>query len=403
MILTIAWRNIWRNKARSVILITAMSLGIIAGLFLMAFSWGMYDKRIDDAIAEEYSHLQIHHKEFREDFQAKYTIVNPNEYEKLIKGQENVDAYSIRSVVMGSASSAHGSAMVKLHGIDTTMEQATTKLRDKLIEGKYLGKSRSVPVLVGEKLAEKLKLKIRSKLPVNFTDVNGEITSLALKVVGIYKSKNGQLDQVNIFVPKDRLDRALQVVGAHEIGVLVKDETKLEDFKSTIVNLEEQNIVESWRELDPMFSYMLDNFDTQMNVVIWIILIAVSFGIVNTMLMAIVERIREIGMMMAIGFNKLKLFLMIMLETLFLAVIATPIGLIVSYFLVMYFNSVGIPLDGMGDAMEQYGFSSIVYPVLQSYQYGRIASMVFTVTMISAIFPAIRALRLNPTKAIRKL
>ena len=379
-----------------------MSLGIIAGLFLMAFSWGMYDKRIDDAIAEEYSHLQIHQKEFREDFQAKYTIGNFDQYENLIKKNENVEAFSVRSVVMGNASSAHGSAMVKIHGIDTTMENETTQLKDKIIEGKYLGKSRSVPVIIGQKLADKLKLKIRSKLPVNFSDSEGEITSLALKVVGIYKSKNGQLDQTNIYVPKDRLDRALKIEGAHEISILLKNELLLDEFKEELQKIDQSNVIEGWRELDPMFSYILDNFDTRMNVIIGIILIAVSFGIINTMLMAIVERIREIGMMMAIGFNKLKLFLMIMVETLFLAMIATPVGLSASYFLVLYFNKVGISLESASESLEQYGFSSIVYPTLQSYQYVRISIMVVVVTMVSAIFPAIRALRLNPTKAIRK-
>lgn len=136
----------------------------------------------------------------------------------------------------------------------------------------------------------------------------------------------------------------------------------------------------------------------------FIFMLALIFGIINTMLMAVLERVRELGMLMAVGMNKIKIFFMIVLETILLAVLGAPIGLAVGYFVTSYFNKTGINLFFFGqDSMEQFGMSTFIYPTVESQEYLNLALAVMITAVLASIYPAIKAIRLNPVESIRKV
>ena len=134
-----------------------------------------------------------------------------------------------------------------------------------------------------------------------------------------------------------------------------------------------------------------------------IIFLALSFGIINTMLMAVLDRVREIGMLMAIGMNKTKIFLMIMLETILLMLTGSVVGLVLSYLLIEFFGKHGIDLSSLSSGLSGFGFSTVVYPFLEMNAYIKIVIMVIITGFLSSLIPAKRALKLNPSEAIRKL
>ncbi|KPM46854.1 ABC transporter permease [Jiulongibacter sediminis] len=404
MLLKIAWRNIWRNRTRSLIIIIAIMLGLWAGVFLTGFSWGMYDSRIESLIANESSHLQIHNEKFRQEYMSKHVIQDAEQYEEILDKDENVEAYSSRLVVNAMVASSRSSSGIRVSGVDTTAENQTTALNEKVVEGDYFLPRGRNQILVSQKTADKLKLGLRKKLVITFTDTQGELVSASFRIVGIFKSGNSAYDEMNAFVQKKDLDPLLKSNGQpQEIAVLLKDDRQMEALQSELQTVNSTSKVENWRELDPLMEYAIDSFDSSMQVIIGIIMLALAFGIVNTMLMSIMDRVREIGMLMAIGLNKAKLFVMIMLETLFLSLVGAPLGMLLAFITILITGKTGIVLKGMESGLEMMGFSSVVYPALLPDQFVKIGIMVLIVTFLAAIFPIIKAIRLDPAKAIRKV
>jgi len=176
MILSIAWRNVWRNKVRSIIMIVAIALGLIAGVFATAFMLGAVDSRIESATRTELAHLQIHAPHFRDNNETGLFINNASELTQKINQLDEVEAVSYRLIAEPFIMAAHGTGGGKMLGIIPENERKVTNISQKLVDGTYLEKtSRMPPVLIGEKLAKKLKLKVGSKLNVQMVDINGDL------------------------------------------------------------------------------------------------------------------------------------------------------------------------------------------------------------------------------------
>lgn len=406
MIVRLAWKNIWRNKLRSIVVIIAILLGMWAGTFIMGFYKGMMNQRIDTVIKDEVSHLQFHNPEYEaiDIGKIKYPLVNEKKITDYIQHNDKVKGYSSRVLINGVMSSPHAIGGVKVLGIDPKNENALTHIGEKLIEGNFFEKnSRKIPVVISQKQADKFHLKLKSKPIISFTNSKDEQHTLGLTVVGIYKTSNGMLDERNIYIPKDRLQHIPGGDIAHEIAVLFTTNDMVNDQLIQFRKDFPEQSVKTWMDISPGMKMMVDSMDTSLYVIVIIIMLALIFGIINTMLMAVLERTREFGMLMAIGMNKLKVFALVLLETLFLTLIGGPLGILVGYLTIHSFGQVGIDLGVFGKGMESMGFATIVYPQLESEKYIEIAILIFCFSIFAAIYPAIKALQLEPVKAIRKI
>jgi ABC-type lipoprotein release transport system permease subunit len=272
-----------------------------------------------------------------------------------------------------------------------------------LIEGDFLeGVSRN-PVVIGMKLAERLDVKLRSRMVLNFQDVEGEITGGAFRVAGIFDSFSNQYDETNVFVLQEDLNRLIGNPEAIQNIRIDTDDLSKADVYAAELRQEFPNVeIKTWREVSPDLRYIFDMMDLSLYMVMVIIIIGLIFSIINTMLMAVLERTRELGMLRAIGMNKARTFSLIMLETFFLTMAATPAGLLISWITIQYFAKTGIDLSAFAEGMSEYGLSTIVYPELTLDYYLNITIMVAVAALVSAIYPAYRTLKLNPVQAIRK-
>ena len=166
------------------------------------------------------------------------------------------------------------------------------------------------------------------------------------RVEGIFRSGNSRYDDANVFVRNSSITKNLpNFSGVHEIPILLTDIELKDEVKSELIPFSNENIVESWDDISKDLAYANEMLAAVLYIFMMIILSGLSFGIVNTMLMAILERKKEIGMLMSIGMNRYKIFLMIGFETIFLTVVALPFGLLISYMLVEYYSVVGIDLS----------------------------------------------------------
>jgi len=403
-IVKIAWRNLWRSKLRSSVVILSVIFGIVGGIIIIAMSYGLNMERMNNAVDTYLSHIQIHNKKFSDDFNLRHTISNLSEIEEKINNDERVVSYSKRIILNGMLSNSNGSYGIQVKGVDPDQEVNVTNTYEKVIEGEYFKSSRDNTILVGKKLADRLNLKIKSKVVVTFQDENNNLTSLLYRVEGIFRSGNSRYDDANVFVRNSSITKNLpNFSGFHEIPILLTDIELKDKVKSELIPFSDENIVESWDDISKDLAYANEMLAAVLYIFMMIILSGLSFGIVNTMLMAILERKKEIGMLMSIGMNRYKIFLMIGFETIFLTVVALPFGLLISYMLVEYYSVVGIDLSMVEAGLENLGVGTRLYFQLPTSDYYVVSGMVFVISLISSIFPSIRALKINPVEATKSI
>ena len=405
MLLQIAWKNIWRNKVRSLIVLGSVVLGLWVGAFMVAYVYGMMNQRLKDATEYEVSHFQLHHRDFDRDKEAKYFLKNGYKLLSKIQSDERVRAATARVVTYGVVSSAKSSTGGKFIGVLPESEDGLTGISSFITEGDYFKKQSKNKAIIGEKLAQKLKIKLRSKVVLTFPGVDGSIIASAFRVIGIYKTYNKGFEETNVYVNASDLATLLESPKQfHEIAALLKDPKSLDNYTETLQAKHPESLLETWKELAPELGLMIESFDQYLIIFLVIILLALSFGIINTMLMAVLERGREIGMMMAIGMNKWRLFGMIFLETLMLVLIAAPFGLLLAYLTITYLGKVGLDFSNVYDeGYAALGFKSLIYPTMETKYYFKIMVLVMITAILSSIFPAWTAIRLNPVEAMSKI
>lgn len=404
MILSVAWRNVWRNKTRSIIMITSITLGLVVGVFYMAFMQGMVDARIESATKSELAHLQIHAPHFLDNNETSLVINDAQQLATEIQKTNGVKAVSYRLVAEPFVMAAHGTGGGRLVGVVPEMEKQVTDIAEHLIDGTYLEKSgRMPPVVIGEKLAKNLNLKVGSKINIQLVDLNGDLSSKGFRVGGIYKTSNTGFDEIYLFVNYDELQAQLGTTPyvAHEIAILADGGDQADLLKPAIEKLVAGQEVKTWKELSPEMSLLTDSMDQYMYVFILIILLGLCFGIINTMLMAVLERTKEIGMLMAIGMNKRRIFSMIILESVMLTVTGGIFGIGLGALVTKFFETTPINLSMFSEGLESYGYAALVYTSLKPEMLVIISILVVITGLLSAIYPARKALKLNPAEATR--
>ncbi|MCB0642173.1 MAG: ABC transporter permease [Phaeodactylibacter sp.] len=405
MLFKIAWRNIWRSRTRSLVVIGAITVGVWSIIFLLSFSNGMVTSYVNNALENEISHIQVHNPKFIQDREVQYTIPQSAELLQALEATEGVKAGTMRTLVNGMLSTSQGARGVVIRGILPDQEAAVTKLNEKIVEGEYFGDHKN-QILISTSLAEKLKVKIRSKVVLNFQTPHGELSSGAFRIVGLYETNNNTVDEGNVFVVKTDLNRLLHADDiAHEAAFLLSDLSLLDTtatvLQEKIKQLGRTELVQTYKEISPDIELMNSQMQVSTAIFTVIFMLALIFGIINTMLMAVLERIRELGMLMSIGMNKVRVFLMIMLETILLGVIAAPIGLLLGHLTVSRLAQTGINLSLWSEGMQEFGIADMIYPSVVSGLYVQLAVSVFITALLAAIYPAFKAIQLKPVEAIR--
>jgi ABC-type lipoprotein release transport system permease subunit len=402
-IIKLSWKNIWRNKTRSGVVIVAVILGTWAGVFMSAFMYGLSMQYIRSELVNFTSHIQIHTNDYNIEPLSEYYIPSSDSLIGELSGKPFITGIAARTKINGLASSSASSFGVTIRGIEPESEKQISELYTHMTEGDYFESRSRNQVLVGEKLAHRLNLKLRSKVVLNFQDVEGTISAAAFRVTGIFKSPNSVFDESNVFVRSADLGRLISAPGAvHEIAIMTKDFKQAEYYKSQI-HLSEDLSIQSWIDLSPALAYTDSMVGTSLYIIMSIILVALTFGIINTMLMAVLERQQELGMLMAVGVNKVRTFFMILSETFFLAIFGAPFGVFLAWVGITLMEDTGINVGAFAEGFEMYGMGTVIYPELEPEYYLNIGILIFVVTLLASVYPSYKALKLNPVQAIRKI
>jgi len=402
MIWTIAWRNVWRNKKRSAIIISAIIFGLWAGIISVGITLGMMQQMVDSAIASSLSHIQIHQPGFLEHKEISLTIAEGSTVLQEAEAFSGIKAASGRAVISGMASTTQSAAGVEIYGIIPEKEKAVTCISQKIQTGTYFDSDKRNPLVIGRKLADRLEVKIGSKVVLTAQARDSTISAGAFRIVGIYKTESSVFDEISVFAEQQDVDKIFGLEGQiHEIAVLVENSDEVDSVSVKLSALLPQLQVQSWKQLSKILASYVEMGIQMLDIFMILILLTLIFGITNTLLMGVVERMRELGVVLALGMNHRKVFSLVLLESVMLSLVGGVIGVILGIISIEIIAKYGIDLALFSEGLAEFGISQVTYPYLPVSQYPKIILMVVATAVIAAVFPGIKALRLNPIQAIR--
>lgn len=388
---------------RSLVIILSVAAGLFAAIAVLALYDGMLNSRLRTVIDTETGHIQLHDPRFREDMEAAFVLPNGNQYPQQVLSDPRVRALALRVLTSGMLATASGSSGVNMYGIDEGQERKVSQW-DKRFKDTASRLKDSRSIVIGKKLSTKLNLQEGDKVVLTMTDKDGNMVSAAMRIRGIYETANTPLDEVNVFMRDETLAELLGIPGQrHEMVIILHADDSLEAVQSQLKQQYPALLVESWKALSPETDLMINTVDYYSYIIVIIILVALSFGIVNTMMMSVLERRKEIAMMTALGIGSKRMLWLITIETVFLTMVGIPVAILVGWLVVDHFHRKGLDLSGMGEEMmKSFGFENLIYPGFPVEKLPAIILLVFISALLASVFPSVKSLRIDPARALQK-
>ena len=404
ILMLLAWRYLWRNHRRTGIMLGAISIGAWAMIFMTALTQGMVNEMIRDGISALPGHVQVHHPDFRDD--PNITNLIPQADAEIISTFDaaGFKAWSSRVKVPAVITSERESRGVTLLGIDPARERDLTFVKYDEVEGRFLESVDDRGVVIGRKLADTLDTEIGKRIVLMSQDPDNDVADRGFRVVGLFDANVEAFEETFVFAGKSTVQKMLRIGDqVTEIVVLGDDYRDVESEYARVVELVDNDVVvQRWPEIDTYLGTMLKVMDGFVLVWVIVIFLALSFGLVNTLVMAVFERVREIGLMLALGMKPSYILGQIIIESMMLLVIGLGIGNLLAWISIKPLES-GIDLSIVAEGMAMMGASSMLYPDLRLQDVILANVVVLILGFLASLSPAWRASRYQPIEAITKV
>jgi len=400
----LAWRYLWRNHRRTIIMLSAISIGAWAMMFMTALTRGMVDQMISDGISVIPGHVQIHHPGYLDDPSiANRLPYTDAELARRFDGAGFV-AWASRVRVPAVITSERESRGVTLLGIDPAAERAFSFVDYDAVDGRFLESVDDSGIVIGAKLAGTLETEVGKRVVLMTQDPENEIADRGFRVVGLFHANIESYEDSFVFVGKRTAQDLLHIGDTTTEAVFVGDDYRNVEPVYDIVSaaVDDTVRVSRWTEIDTYLGTMLKTMDGFMLIWVVVIFLALSFGLVNTLVMAVFERVREIGLMLALGMKPAMILGQILIESMLLLGIGLLIGDVLAYATVKPLES-GIDISIVAQGMEMFGASSMLYPALYLKDVILANVVVLILGFFASLSPAWRASRYEPVEAITKV
>jgi len=400
----LAWRNLWRNYRRTLIMIAAVTVGVWAMIFMTALMRGMVNDMMMDGVRNLPGHVQAHRPGFRDDPSVNNLIDIPDSDVSEMLDSAEVSAWSSRINVPAVISSERESRGVFLVGIDPAKDDRLTQLSASIVDGRFLEGSDDTGLIVGRRLLERLDTGLGKRVVIMSQDPDNEIADRGFRVVGVFESKLDSQEEAAVYAGKAVIAEMLGIPDrVTEIAVMGEDYRDVDPvFGEVDALLGDELEVLRWTDIATYLGSMLKVMDGFVLVWFVVIFLALSFGLVNTLVMAVFERVREIGLMLALGMRPVAILAQVIIESLLLLAIGLALGTLLAWLTVLPFRD-GMDLSVVGEGMEMFGMSNVLYPQLTLDDVLLANVVVLVLGFLASLSPAWRASRYEPMDAIRKV
>jgi len=402
-----AWRNIWRNPRRTLLTMGAIAFSSLLLVFMLSFQFGSYETMINASVKIHTGHLQIQAKGYQAKKNIRRVVTDPAAMGNILKKIPQVVAYTYRAQAFSLVSSKKRTYGIGVTGIDPVREARVSHLKSLIRQGRYLSEGDTDQALVGELLAKNLRVGLGDELVVLGQGYDGSIAAFVVKIKGIYRSGMDEFDRASIQIPLRFFQDAYTMDGAvHQVVAIAQSLSDISAIKARItswlssLNPDYPLAVLDWEQLMPGLRQAIE-MDLISGIIFYALLVlVVAFSILNTFLMAIFERTREFGVMMAIGTTPGRLTKLLLIESLTMTMAGIVAGILIGCLVTLYFQVHGINLGGSAELLSQYGISGLIYPRLSLLSIMIGPCMVLAITFFAALYPALKVRSLRPVEAM---
>jgi len=379
----------------------AIAIGVWAMIFMTALMRGMVDDMLNQGIHNLPGHIQIQHPDFLDDPNVANNIAVPaGEFEALLQRLEK-KRWTTRIRVPAVIASERETRGINLIGIEPAAEADVSGLPAQLVAGRFLESQNDSGIIVGAKLADRLETRLGKRVVVMSQDPDNNIRERGFRIVGIYRAKLPVLEEFNVYATRDTLQRLLRIEGrVSQIIVVGEDYREIAPlYRQLRQQVPDGLQVRAWYEIDTYLAAMFNMMDGFVLVWVIIIFLALSFGLVNTLVMAIFERVREIGLIQALGMRPTLILYQILMESTLLLLIGLGLGNALALATIMPLQD-GLDISVVAEGMAMMGAGSTLYPKLTASDMLLANSVVILLGILTSILPAWRAAKLDPVRAL---
>ena len=402
-----ALRNVWRNPRRSILTILAIAFASLLLVFMLSWQFGSYDTMINSAVKIHTGHLQVQAKGYQDKKNIRLVVSDPATVGSVLEEIPAVAAYTFRTNAFSLVSSRERTYGAVVIGIDPEKEAKVSNLERLIRQGSYLSADDSDQALAGKLLIANLQVGLGDELVVLGQGRDGSIAATVVKVKGIFSSGQDEFDRSTIHIPLRYFQDVYAMHGTvHELVALGNSLEYVSEIKSRVeddikkMEKNEHLVVLDWMELMPGLIQAIQ-MDLVSGFIFYIILIVVvAFSILNTFLMAIFERTREFGVLMAVGAPPHRLTKLLLIESGSMTMVGIVIGIIAGSLITWYFQVHGIVISGSSELMRHYGLPERMFPQLSALSVSIGAGLVLVITFLTALYPALKVRRLRPVQAM---
>ncbi len=403
MIFRLGWRNIWRNKRRTFVILTAVVIGVWSMIFLGALMRGIADRMVENSISTLTGHIQIQSAGYRNDPVIENRIQEPG---KILNALDVLPAETLwapRLRANAVASNARHSGGLTMVGIDPAREAKVSFIGNAVTDGRYIEEDDPYGILVGRALLEKFETRVGNKLVLMSQGADGEIASRAFRIAGVFDAELESTEKSYVFVNIKAAQGMLKVDDdLSEIAILLdgyRDADAVADGLRKVV-ADENTLVYTWKQLVPMVAAVLKMYDGFIFFWFVVVFVAMGFGLVNTILMAVFERVREFGLLRSIGMKPRLVIAEVLAESFYLLAIGTFAGNALGFATVFALSGEGIDLSAFAAGMEFAGMSRVIVPVVYLKDVVVADLTVFILGLSISMYPAVKASRFSPVEAM---
>ncbi len=403
--LLIAARNLVRNPRRTAIMVAGAALGIVGYVFILAFFDGFFERTIENSTRYITGHVQIERPGFRRELAPEMALEEPAALLAEVRAMPGVAAAAPRVQVQALASTSAKSEGILLVGIEPLAERQVTFIDRTIVQGQPLAPGADREIMIGRKLAERLRLRLGEKMVVMAQAENGELGTAAYRVSGIFATESASFDGAYAFVTLAAAQSLLALDSrVSTINVRLDDRAHTAAAVEALrARFEKRGLgFAPWQELLPQLEDMVKYLRVVSSILLAVLLLVVATAIMNTVFMAVTERTRELGVMMALGASPGAVLRMVVYETVVLLLLAALAGYGAGVALVVYLGQAGMDLSRFFEGYSTIpGLTGIVYPQLVGASIVPPGIVLIVVGVLVSLYPAAKAARLDPSRAIR--
>ncbi len=405
MLIKLAWRNIWRNKRRSIITILAVTFAVMLSIAMRGLQLGTYEVNIETVVNMFSGYLQIQKTGYQKNPSLQKSFSFDQNLREILRKEARITGFTPRVVGDGLISFKENSAGAAILGIAPKTEKTLSEIMNKLNAGRFFQGDSSNEIVIGHTLLANLKVEIGDTVVVLAQGYDGSLGNLLFRIAGTLKTGSREFDAGAVFMGLSTAQDLLAMYGRVNMIAISLDD--LDDIPGVQNNLNRalqnsQLTALKWNEIMPDFeqTIQLDNIGGIL--FLGILVVVVAFGIMNTVLMSVTERFREFGVTLSIGMPQRKLVLQVFLETLFIALIGIVIGNILAAGINYYIVQNPIVFGGeFAELYAEYGFLPRLESSLKGHIFRNSSLATFIISILAGLYPLLKVYRLEPLKGIR--